>query len=411
LLSVLGALFAMRVVLNALSSVDFANANSAPYPSRPYLPLPSQRKRVAVTASSPGALIASCHGLILDMVNRGHRVYAFAPELSNNDLRVLSHIGAEGYSLPPQLAIWDKVRRMRELSTILGDVDPHVVLVESARHGAESVAAAKIAHVPHVVTTVQSLGPAFMEAAGASSWGRRQALKTVYRTIFAWSDAVVFHSDHDRKYARTHRLLAENKPQLAIGGWGEDLNRHVQRPLPPLDRGMLFLMATPLDRLQGIVEFCEAAKAMRLKARRARFFLTSTPGEAASPLPTEELRQYREFVQYIGPVDDAAPLIQRCHVIVAPSYGNGAPRSLFQALAVGRPVITTETRSCRDFVQQGLNGYRVAVRDEGSLARAMIQILQRPDLIPLMAEESRRQALRFYDMNAVNVVLLEALGL
>jgi glycosyltransferase involved in cell wall biosynthesis len=174
---------------------------------------------------------------------------------------------------------------------------------------------------------------------------------------------------------------------------------------------MLFLMATPLDRLHGVVEFCEAAKAMRLKARRARFFLTSTPGEAAAPLQTEELRQYREFVQYIGPVDDAAPVIQRCHVIVAPSYGNGAPRSLLQALAMGRPIITTETRSCRDFVHQGLNGYRVAVRDEGSLARAMIQILQRPDLIPLMAEESRRQALRFYDMNAVNVVLLEALGL
>jgi glycosyltransferase involved in cell wall biosynthesis len=345
------------------------------------------------------------------MVNRGHRVFAFAPELSNDDMRILSHIGAEAYSLPPRLALWDKYRRMRELSTIFGDVDPHVVLVESARNGAESVAAAKIARIPYVATTVPSLGPAFMEAAGAASWGHRQALKTVYRTIFAWSDAVIFHSEHDRKYAQAHNLLPPNKAQLTVGGWGEDLNRHVQRPLPPLDRGALFLMATPLDRFQGVIEFCEAAKAMRLKARRARFFLTSTPGEAASPLPIDEIRKYREFVQYIGPVDDAGPLIQRCHVIVAPSYGNGAPRSLLQALALGRPIIATDTRSCRDFVQQGLNGYRVAVRDEGSLVRAMSQILQRPDLIPTMAEESRRQALRFYDMNAVNSLVLEALGL
>jgi glycosyltransferase involved in cell wall biosynthesis len=345
------------------------------------------------------------------MVNRGHRVFAFAPELQNDDFRILSHIGAEAYSLPPRLALWDKYRRMRELSTIFGDVDPHVVLVESASNGAESVAAAKIARVPHVVTTVPSLGPAFMEAAGASSWGQRQAMKTVYRTIFAWSDAVIFHSEHDRKYAQTHKLLANGKAQVTVGGWGEDLNRTIQRQLPPLDRGVLFLMATPLDRLQGVIEYCEAAKAMRLKARRARFFLTSTPGEAASPLPTPELRPYKEFVQYVGPVDDAGPLIQRCHVIVAPSYGNGAPRSLMQALALGRPIIATDTRSCRDFVQQGINGYRVAVRDEGSLVRAMIQILQRPDLIPLMSEESRRQALRFYDMNAVNSLLLETLGL
>ncbi len=345
------------------------------------------------------------------MVNRGHRVFAFAPQLSNNDFRILSHLGAEAFSLPPQLALWDKYRRMRELSTILGDAGPDVVLVESARNGALNVAAAKMAHVPHVVTIVPTLGPAFMEGAGPSAWSQRQAMKTVYRTVFGWSDAVIFHSEHDRLYALEKKLTQEKKPQLTVGGWGEDLRRHVQRPLPPLDRGMLFLMAAPLDRLQGVVEFCETAKAMRLKARRARFFLASTPGEAVLPLPTAILRDYREFVQYIGPVDDASSLIGRCHVIVAPSYGNGAPRSLFQALALGRPIVTTDTRSCRDFVQQGLNGYRVGVRDENSLARAMIQILQRPDLIPRMANESRRMALRLYDMNAVHAVLLEALGL
>lgn len=406
-----GALFVIQFVLDALPSTDFARSDPAPYTSRPHLPIPAQRKRAAVTASSAGALINSCHGLILDIVNRGHRVFAFAPDLSNNDIRILSHIGAEAFSLPPQLALWDKYRRMRELSTILGDADPHVVLVESARNGALSVAAAKMAHVPHVVTMVPSLGPAFMEGAGSSAWSQRQALKTVYRTIFGWSDAVIFHSEHDRRYALEKKLTHEKKPQLAVGGWGEDLRRHVQRPLPPLDRGVLFLMATPLDRLQGIIEFCEAAKAMRLKARRARFFLASTPGDAVVPLPTAILREYREFVQYIGPVEDASSLIGRCHVVVAPSYGNGAPRSLFQALALGRPIITTDTRSCRDFVQQGLNGYRVAVRDENSLARAMIQLLQRPDLIPRMASESRRMALRFHDMNAVHAILLEALGL
>jgi glycosyltransferase involved in cell wall biosynthesis len=380
-------------------------------PSRPYLPLPARRKRAAVTAPSAGALIGACHGLILDMVNRGHQVFAFAPELSNDDLRLLSHIGAEGYSLPPQLAVWDKYRRMRELSTIFGDANPDVVLVQSAQNGATAVAAAKIARVPHVVTVVPSLGPAFMEGASAVAWGERQALKAIYRTIFSWSDAIVFHSAHDRKYALAYKLLPTEKPQLTVGGWGEDLNRIVQRALPALDRGILFLMAAPLDRYSGIIEYCEAAKSMRLKSQRVRFFLASTPGEVLSAVQIAEIKAYREFVQYIGPVDDAASVIARCHVIVAPTYGNGAPRSLFQALAVGRPVITTDTRSCRDVVQHGLNGYRVAVRDETALVRAMVQILQRPDLISLMASESRRLALRFYDMNSVNAVVLETLGL
>ena len=396
--------FVMRFVLDALPPAPPVRSNPVPQFSRPYLPLPAQRKRVAVTASSAGALINSCHSLILAMVNRGHRVSAFAPGLSNDDLRILSHLGAKPCSLPAQHAIWDKHRRVRELGKILSDANPHVLLVESARKGALSVAAAKIARVPHVVTMVPSLGPEFMEGASAAMWGQRQALKTVYRAIFSWSDAVIFHNAHDRAYAREIKLLAEKKLQLTVGGWGEDLQRHVKHPLPPLDRGVFFLMATPLDKLQGIVEFCEAAKALRLKARRARFFLASTPGEADSPLPAAVLRQYREFVQYVGPADDPSRLIARCHVI-------GAPRSLFQALALGRPIITTDTRSCRDFVQEGSNGYLAAVRDEAALARRMIQILHRPDLMPKMAEASRRLAMRYYDMNAVNSLVLEALGL
>jgi glycosyltransferase involved in cell wall biosynthesis len=399
----------MRAVLNAIP--DAGRAGRALDAYQEYLPLPAHKKRAAVAAPSAAALTGSCSGLIRDMLQRGHRVLAFAPALSNNDMRFLAQMGVEAYSLPSQLALLDKYRRMRELSTIFTDAHLDVLLVQSARNGAASVAAAKIARIPKVVTVVPELGPAFMEGAGASAWGQRQAMKATYRAIFAWSDAVIFHSPHDRNYVRDRNLLSKSKMQFIVGGWGEDLRRNVQRPLPPLDRGLLFIMAAPLDRLQGVLEYCEAAKAVRQKSRRARFFLASMPDEVVSPLSAGDLRPYKECVQYIGPIADAASAIARCHAVVAPSYGNGAPRSLYQALAVGRPIITSDTRSCRDLVQQGQNGYRVAVRDAGSIARAMTQLLQRPDLLPSMAQESRRLALRLCDVSSVNTLLLETLGL
>ena len=122
--------FVMRFVLDALPPASPVRSNPVPQFSRPYLPLPAQRKRVAVTASSAGALINSCHSLILDMVNRGHRVSAFAPGLSNDDLRILWRLGAKPCSLPAQHAIWEKHRRVRELGKILSDANPHVLLVE-----------------------------------------------------------------------------------------------------------------------------------------------------------------------------------------------------------------------------------------------------------------------------------------
>jgi glycosyltransferase involved in cell wall biosynthesis len=373
--------------------------------------MPAHRKRAAVIGPSGAALTGACSGLIQDMVQRGHAVLAFAPGLTNKELALIARMGVEGYSLPPQFALLDNYRRMRELSTILSDAYIDTALVLSARNGAVSVAAAKIARIPKIVTVVPELGPAFMEGAGSMAWGHRQAMKAAYRAVFGWSDAVVFHSQHDRDYLLDRGLLSKSKMNFIAGGWGEDLRRNVQRALPPLDKGLLFIMAAPLDRLQGILEYCEAAKVIRQKSRRARFFLATTPGEPGSPLRPADLKRYKEFVQYIGAVPDAASVIARCHVAVAPSYGNGAPRSLYQALAVGRPVITTDTRSCRDFVRQGQNGYCVPVRDVGPLARAMASILQRPDLLPSMAEESRRLALRYCDVNSVNSMLLETLGL
>jgi glycosyltransferase involved in cell wall biosynthesis len=389
----------------------FAAAPALAHQAQPFLPLPSHRKRIAITSPTASSLIGHCHNLILDMVNRGHRVFAFTGELSNREMRILSHIGAEAYAISPLGELLDRYRQVRELASTLRDVDPDVVIVQCARTGANSVAAARLARVDNVVSIVPTLGPAFMEGASRSVWPERQGMKAFFRGVFTLSDAVIFHSAHDLRYALDFHLLSKSKPRLVIGGWGEDLQRNFQRQLPPLDPGVLFLMAAPLDRLQGIEEYCEAAKLMRLKARRARFFLASLPGENASPYPLQELKRYREFVQYIGPVDDAASLIGRCHAVVAPGYGNGAPRALFQALALGRPVITTDTRSCRDFVRQGVNGFTVPVRDAEALARAMTQILQRPDQIPLMSEESRRIALRFYDINSVNALVLEALGL
>jgi glycosyltransferase involved in cell wall biosynthesis len=377
-----------------------------------YLPMPAHRKRAAIIAPSGAVLTGVCSSLIQDMVQRGHAVMAFAPGLTNKELALVARMGVEAYSLPPKFALLDNYRRMRELSTILADAYIDTALILSARGGAVSVAAAKIARIPKIVTVVPELGPAFMEGAGSLSWGHRQAMKAAYKAVFGWSDAIVFHSQHDRDYVQDRGLLGKSKVNFIAGGWGEDLRRNMQRPLPPLDKGILFMMATPLDRLQGVLEYCEAAKAIRAKSRRARFFLATTPGEAAMPLKVADLKRYKDCIQYIGAVPDAASVISRCHVTVGPSYGNGAPRSLYQALAIGRPVITTDTRSCRDFVlEQGRTGYCVPVRDAATLARAMALILQRPDQMPGMAEESRRLALRYCDAGSVNTLLLETLGL
>jgi glycosyltransferase involved in cell wall biosynthesis len=124
-----------------------------------------------------------------------------------------------------------------------------------------------------------------------------------------------------------------------------------------------------------------------------------------------ELRRHRGAVHYIGPREDLRPYVSKCHVFVAPSRGGGATPGLIAALAVGRPLIVSDTRGCRDAVAEGVNGLIVSPCDPSALFDGMVQILRRPDLLPGMAAASRIRAKHHFDAIAINEIVMETLRL
>jgi glycosyltransferase involved in cell wall biosynthesis len=133
----------------------------------------------------------------------------------------------------------------------------------------------------------------------------------------------------------------------------------------------------------------------------------------AGAFPLDELRRYRSAVQYLGPRDDVVQLVKRCHALVMPAHapGDGASALLAAALAIGRPVIAADSPLTREAVEHGVNGYLVPPQDAAQLARAMAQLLMRPDLIPRMASASREIAEHNFDIRAVTGAVLAALRL
>jgi glycosyltransferase involved in cell wall biosynthesis len=106
------------------------------------------------------------------------------------------------------------------------------------------------------------------------------------------------------------------------------------------------------------------------------------------------------------------PYIEDADVYVLPSfYGEGTPRTILEAMAVGRPVITTDAPGCRETVIQSENGFLVPVRDVPTLVKAMEQFINHPELITSMGKRSRQIADEKYDVHKVNAVILETLGL
>ena len=116
-------------------------------------------------------------------------------------------------------------------------------------------------------------------------------------------------------------------------------------------------------------------------------------------------------VDYWGDTADVRPALARCTVFVLPSYREGLPHSVLEAMAVGRVVITTDVPGCRDTVENGKNGYLVPAHDSVALANAMNRCLEINAPLAAMGEASRALAERQFDVESINKVLLERMKL
>jgi glycosyltransferase involved in cell wall biosynthesis len=163
-----------------------------------------------------------------------------------------------------------------------------------------------------------------------------------------------------------------------VAGAGVDLERHGLLPLSPLAQGLIFLMIAPLDQRKGVIEYCKAARELSARAPNTRFLLAGAPGEGSLGLRPEVLADLGAAVEYLGPGDNVRELLGQCHVFVYPSHAESMPQPVLEAMAAGRPIITTNVAGCRDTVDERVNGCLVEPRDAHALAAAMESFLKRP---------------------------------
>jgi glycosyltransferase involved in cell wall biosynthesis len=269
--------------------------------------------------------------------------------------------------------------------------------------------AARRARVPRIVPMITGLGYAYL---GGSRRDKviRFVTNRLYARALRSSHAVVFHNKEDRQYLAQAKVLPPYLPAHVVGGSGVNLEQFGEVAVPPAGDGLTFLMIARLLKYKGVIEYCEAARAVRQIAPNARFLLVGPEEDGPGGLTAVGLAAWSDSVTYLGPQDDVRPYLARCHVFVLPSHdGEGLPRTVLEAMATGRPIITTDTRGCRETVDERVNGCLVPAGDSPALAEAMLSFIRRPDLIPAMARSSRQKAVRRFDVELVTRDMLSVL--
>lgn len=234
-------------------------------------------------------------------------------------------------------------------------------------------------------------------------------LKSLYKLSLRFSTAVIFQNPDDELLFDNLNITKDRKTFI-VNGSGVDLKFYSRTSLPSKP---IFLMLSRLVADKGVIEYCEAAKEIRDKFPDVIFQLAGSFDPNPSGLKYDQLKPFIDAkdIEYLGHIKDVREILNRCRYYVLPSYREGTPRSVLEAMSIGRPIITTNTTGCKETVLNGINGLLITPKDKDSLVIAIQKMLKLDDKkVNEMANESIKLVREKYDVRKVNQHIIKIIN-
>lgn len=343
----------------------------------------------------------------------GHSVTVIAPEPPAEMAPSLGELGVAYRQWRTSRTGIDPVGDLRAalaLRSLLRAERPDVVLVYQIKAVLVAPLAAKLAGTRRVVVLVNGLGTVFDDRFGAT---RKAAIaRRIYGASLRLVDEIVFQNADDPALLQSLGLLGRT-PWRVVPGTGVDLAKLTEQP--PHRGPPTFTLISRLLVSKGVRELAAAARRVRARYPQTRFRLVGQLEAEGHPdgISRREIDSWvaEGLVEYVGFTSDIVGVLRDTTAFVLPSYyREGVPRTNLEALAVGRPVITTDWVGCRDTVVDGVNGFLVAPRDVDALVERIERYVRDPRLAAEHGHASRAVAAKF-DIQIVNAAMLDALAL
>ncbi|MCL2523729.1 MAG: glycosyltransferase family 4 protein [Betaproteobacteria bacterium] len=351
--------------------------------------------------------------LISSLQSHGLQVHVAAPALEAGH-PVREDLEAKGvvvHSIPLHRSATNPLADLRTfwaLWRLMCRIRPNWMLGYTIKPVIYGSLAAWLAGVPSRFALITGLGYAFQDN------GRRNRLLSLVQRLYALALArvqkVFFQNPDDEALFRQRDLLRQGVASVVVNGSGVDISRFAVTPLPNQPS---FLLIARLLGDKGVREYAEAARCVRSKHPGVRFALAGWIDENPDAIAKHELEAWvlEGTLQYLGRLSDVRGAIAENAVYVLPSYREGTPRTVLEAMAMGRAIITTDAPGCRETVVDGGNGFLVPVKSVDALEQAMLKFIEKPELAARMGVQSRRIAEEKYDVHKVNAVMLREMGI
>lgn len=325
----------------------------------------------------------------------GHEIICIAPfdtyaeKLTQEEFEFF-HIDIKAKSTNP---IFD-LKLYFELKKILKSAKPDVLLNYTIKPNLYGTIVANQLGI-RVINNVSGLGTVFLR----KSLGANIA-KYMYKYAFRYPEHIFFQNYDDKNLFVNQKLVKEIKTDV-LPGSGVDLSKFVPNYNSQFDGTFTFLMPARLLIDKGVYEYIEAAKEIKSKYSNTRFILIGKPDyESGYGVKREDLKLWikSEIIEYHGFTDTIKDFYESADCVVLPSYREGTSKTLLEALAMGKPIITTNTPGCRETVDDGVNGFLCNVKDSECLVKSFIKFIELTNEERLqMAIKSRKKAEEEFD--------------
>lgn len=337
-------------------------------------------------------------GLIRRLVAAGHEVIAVAPpdayvpQVEALGCRFLP-LAMDSHGTHPgrDFLLWWRLTRL------LRRERPAILLSYTIKPNIFGSIAARLLGIP-VICNISGLGAVFINTGWVTS-----LVRLAYRLALRRSAVVFFQNAEDRALFVACGMVRESRTAL-LPGSGVNLAHFSPVPAPPATP-FRFLLAARMLREKGIEEYVLAARLLRRQGVAAEccllgFLDARNPAAISRDLLAAWVAE--GVVTYLGVSDDVRREIANSHCVVLPSYREGTPRTLLEAAAMARPIVTTDAVGCREVVDHGVNGFLCRVRDPEDLARHMaVMAALSPEAREAMGRRGRELVERSFDERLV----------
>lgn len=366
-------------------------------------------KTLLLVANVDWFVISHRLGIVQEAAKQGWKVYVAAEdtgrgsEINQNGVEFIDFRFSRSGTNP-----LEELKTLKKFKDLYKRVNPDVVHQVTLKPIIYGSIAAKQLGIKGVVNAVSGLGYTF--TGGRQGVVQKLMLKMMKYGLNRPNSAIIFQNGDDQEILTKLGAVHVNNKCYRIKGSGVDLNRFSEKPFPSFEKIKIVLPARMLwDK--GVKEFCLAADRLKEKYQTKVVFILAGMADSDNKagVPESYLLEQADgkYVKWIGHQSDMVAVYENCHIVVLPSYREGMPKTLIEACAIGRPIVTTDAVGCKECVDEGENGYKVPVQSILELTQAIEKLITNQDDILKMGKAGRVKAEREFDVENVIQTHLE----